>query len=240
MIHEISNFIEYLENNSPDVFSENLQLEEGLYVFLEKEGNDIVVKEENVLKVDKTTEKNKLYEMFIDRIANTRMLSAEKSFNSGPKVFVNIGTPFGISFSEEGLKKEKEKRKQAIEAYFKAAEKYVDKNNQKHLTWFNDFQNFVKNKMFEYLENKEEYKKLNKNYKFYFFLKEPELADYKLIHNKYLSERIFNKNKYNIPQTKKNQIPDENTFGIPDSLSGFNDEKPFLEHKTAPNKVNMR
>lgn len=240
MIKEISDFIEYLEKNSPEVFFENLQLEEGLYVFLEKERDSLVIKEENVLKVDKTTEKNKLYEMFIDRIATTRMLSAEKSFNSGPKVFIKIGTPFGISFSGKGFKLGQEKRKMAVEAYFKAAEKYLDKNNQKYLIWFNDFQHFVKYKMFEYLENKEEYKKVSDKYMFYFFLKEPELDDYRLIYNKYLSERIFNDNSYNIPRTKKDNIPDENTFGIPDSLSGFNSKKPFLEHKTAPNEVNMR
>ncbi|MEJ5265018.1 MAG: hypothetical protein WHT29_06860 [Bacteroidales bacterium] len=240
MISEISNFIEYLESNSPEVFMENLSLDEGVYIFLEKEGTSLVVKEENILKVNKNTAKNKLYEMFLQRVANTRMLSVNKSFNSTHKIFFTIGTPFGISFSGKSLKLGREKRMQAVEAYFKAAEKYLDKNNSKYVTWFNDFQHFVKNKMFDYLENRGEYAKVSDKFMFYFFLKEPDLEDFVKIHKQYLSERIFTDNSYNIPQSTKNAIPDNNTFGIPSALSGFNSKKPFLEHRTGPNDVNYR
>ncbi len=240
MLHEISQFVNYLENNSPDVFAENLRLKEGLYVFLEKVNNELVIKEENTLKVDNETEKNSLYDAFLDRVSSTEMINAMKSFNSGPKVYIAIGTPFGISFSGKGLKLGKEKRLFAADAYFKAASNYIDKENQKYLDWFNEFQLFVKNRMFEYLESKEEYQKVKDNYMFYFFLKEPLKDDFINVYNKYLSERIFNDNSYNIPRTKKDTIPNENTFGIPDCLSGFNSKKPFLEHKTAPSEVNHR
>ena len=53
MIHEIGQFIEYLENNSSEIFSENLKLKEGLYVFLEKENGELVIKDENILKREK-------------------------------------------------------------------------------------------------------------------------------------------------------------------------------------------
>jgi len=240
MIHEISQFIDYLERNSPDVFSENLELKEGLYVFLEKEDNKLVIKDENVLRVDKNTKKNILYNAFLERVVNTEMINAMKSFNAGPKVYIAIGTPFGISFSGKGYKLGKEKMLFAAKAYFKAASRYIENDNQKYLAWFDEFQLFVKNKMFEYIESKEEYQKVKDNYMFYFFLKEPILGDFIKIYNKYLSERIFNDNSYNIPRTKKNGIPDGNTFGIPDCLSGFNSKKPFLEHKTSPSEVNHR
>ncbi len=240
MLHEISQFIDYLENKSPEVFSENLELKEGLYVFLEKEGNTLVIKEKNILKVEKNTEKNILYNTFLERVINTEMMNAMKSFNSGPKVYIAIGTPFGIAFSGKGFKLGEEKRISAAEAYFKAASKYIEKENEKYQDWFNEFQHFVKTRMFEYLESKEEYQKVKDNYMFYFFLKEPQLDDFINVYNKYLSERIFNDNNYNIPLTKKDTVPNDTTFGIPDCLSGFNSKKPFLEHKTAPNNVNHR
>lgn len=242
MIREISQFIEYLEKNSPEVFSENLSLADGLYVFLEKEGDELIIKEDNVLKVDKNTKRNKLYEKFLQIIANTRMLSVNKSFNSTHKIFYTIGTPFGISFSGKSLKLGREKRMQAVDAYFKAAEKYLDKNNHMHVLWFNEFQHFVKNKMFDYIENTGEYVKVSDKYMFYFFLKEPDLKDFVIVHKQYLSERIFTDNSYNIniPQSKNNDISDNNTFGIPSALSGFNSKKPFLEHRTGPNDVNYR
>ena len=52
MIHEITQFIDYLEKDkNSDIFSENLELKEGSYVFLEKEEDELVIKEENILKV---------------------------------------------------------------------------------------------------------------------------------------------------------------------------------------------
>jgi CRISPR-associated protein Csh1 len=240
MIHEISKFIEFLEENSPEVFDENIELEEGLYVFLEKENGELVIKDENVLEVKKDTEKNNLYKEFLKRKSVTEMLSNEKSFNAGPKIYVKIGSPFGISFSGKGYKSGKENRLTALDAYFKTAEKYIDKDNQKYLKWLNEFKDFAYNKLFQYLESINKYQNVSDKYMFYFYLKEPELEDFQNIYSKYLSERIFNDNGYNIPRTKKDTLPDADTYGIPNSLSGFNSKKPFLEHKTAPNEINMR
>jgi len=168
------------------------------------------------------------------------MFNAMKSFNSGPKVYISIGTPFGISFSGKGFKLGKGKRLSAAEAYFKAASKYLDDEDQKYISWFKYLKTFIKTGMFEYLESKEEYQEVKDNYMFYFFLKEPQTDDFVNVYKKYLSERIFNDNSYNVPKTKKDTIPGENTYGIPDCLSGFNSKKPFLEHKTAPSEVNHR
>lgn len=240
MIQEISSFVDYIEKNSPEVFLEGRKLNEGLYVFVEKEGDEWVIKDENILKVDKNTERNKMYEEFLSRVSATEMVSINKSFNSGPKIFIGIGTPFGIAFSGKGYKEGTEKRKSALNAYFKAASRYIDKENLNHKKWFEDFQQFAKFKMFDYLEHNEEFKNVKNHFMFFFFLKEPQLDDFVSLHKKYLSERIFNDNNYNIPKTRNNVLPDENTFGIPDSLSGFNNKKPFLEHKTGPNEVNYR
>lgn len=235
MIHEIVQFIEYLENSNSEIFSENITLKEGLYVFLEKETGELVIKDENILKIEKDTDKyTSLYSDFLERYSNSEMLNPMKSFNSGPKIFISVGTPFGISISGKGMKNGRKKLLDAVNAYFKAATKYIDEASQKHVNWYREMKSFAITKMFEFIESKEEYNKAKDAYMFYFFLKEPELKDFREIHEKYLSEKVFNKDKFN----KKDKA--ENVFGISDNLSGFNEKKTFLIHQTAPLNINYR
>ena len=235
MIKEITNFVDYLEDRSPEVFSENLKLKEGLYIFLEKEGADLVVKTENIVMVDDKTEKDNLYDLFLERSTNTEMLNAMKSFNSGPKVFIVIGTPFGIAFNGKAYKTNSEKKLlDSADAYFKAAQKFMDPKNEQHATWMNEFRQFVNNKLFDYLSGFEEYKKEKDQFMFYFFHKEPLINDYIEIQAKFLSEKLFNKDKFNV-KNKEGEI-----FGISDNLSGFNDSKAFLKHQTSTVELNYR
>lgn len=234
MIHEITQFVDYLEEKSPEIFSENLILREGLYVFLEKEDGELVIREEDILKVDKATERTHLYDDFLALTTNTEMLDAMKSFNSGPKIYIAIGSPFGISISGLGLEKGINKRLDAAGAYFKAAAKFVDKENEQHIRWMDEFKLFVNIKMFEFIENAEGCKNLKKTDVIHFFLKEPSLKDYQEIQSRFLSEKLFNKDKFNV-KSDNGEI-----FGISDDLSGFNDSKEFLKHQTAPLDLNFR
>lgn len=235
MIHEIVNFIDHLNENSPEIFSENLELKEGLYVFLEKEGDELVVKEENILKVDKNPEKNELYNQFLEKASNTEMLNAMKSFNSGPKVFIAIGSPFGIAISGKGWKENAEKKLlDAAEAYFKAAQKYMDNKKEQHVQWMNELKDFVFNKMIPFLAGNEEYRKVKVGYMFYFFHKQPAIDDYNEIQSRFLAEKLFNKDKFNI------KANNGDIYGISDNLSGFNDSKAFLKHQSASFELNYR
>lgn len=239
MIKEITNFIDYLEetdkNNGTNIFSENLELKEGIYIFLEKEGDELVVNEENVLKVGMDTERNKLYEEFLLLSSNTEMLNAMKSFNSGPKIFIVIGTPFGIAINAKSVKNNPERKiLLASEAYFKAARKYIENENEKHEKWCEELESFVNTKMFDYLKIKEGDKTVKDQFMFYFFLKEPELKDYLEIQSKFITEKLFNKDKFNV-KSENGEI-----YGVADSLSGFNDSKEFLKHKTSPIELNYR
>ncbi len=235
MIQEIVNFVEHLEKKSTEIFSEGLELKEGIYVFLEKEGDELVVKEENVLKVSKDTERNQLYEKFLAHTTNTEMLNAMKSFNSGPKIYIAIGTPFGIALNGKAYKKNSEKKLlDAADAYFKAARKYMNPENAQHAQWCSELERFVKTKMIDFLNSDEENEKVKDQFMFYFFMKEPALKDYQEIQTKFLSEKLFNKDKFNV------KTENEELFGISDNLSGFNDKKDFLKHKTAPIELNYR
>lgn len=236
MIQEIVNFVEHLAKISPDIFQENLPpLKEGIYVFLEKEGDELVVKEENILKVDKDTERNEFYEEFLALATNTEMLNAMKSFNSGPKVYIAIGSPFGIALNGKAYKENSEKKLlDDAEAYFKAARRFMNPENEQHEKWCSEMEQFVKTKMLDFLASDEENEKAKDQFMFYFFMKEPSLKDYQEIQTKFLSEKLFNKDKFNV-KTENDEL-----FGISDNLSGFNDKKDFLKHKTAPIELNYR
>lgn len=235
MIQEIVNFVDYLEEHSPEVFSENLFLKEGVYIYLENENDELIIKQENILEVNKESESNKLYRDFLELKSNTEMLNAMKSFNSGPKVFIEIGTPFGIAFNAKAYKENTEsKLLYSADAYFKAARKFIDDDNEKHLKWCDEMEHFVKTKMLDFLSSNEEYAKAKDQFMFYFFMKGPELDDFQQIQSKFLAEKLFNKDKFNVA-SKNGEI-----FGIADSLSGFNDKKEFLTHKTGPVELNYR
>lgn len=235
MIKEIINFVDHLERRSPEIFAENLELKEGIYVFLEKENDELIVKEENILKVDKETERNQVYKEFLDLVSNTEMLNAMKSFNSGPKVYIAIGSPFGIALNGKAYKQNAEKKLlDAADAYFKAARKFINPENELHTKWCSELEQFVKKKMLGFLTSDESNSKAKDQFMFYFFMKEPALKDYQEIQNRFLAEKLFNKDKFNV------ESESGNIYGIADSLSGFNDSKEFLKHKTAPIELNYR
>jgi len=235
MIKEITNFVDYLEDKSPEIFSENLELKEGIYIFLEKEGDKLVVKEENVLRVGTDTERNKLYEDFLLLATNTEMMNAMKSFNSGPKIFIAIGSPYGIAINAKSVKNNPDRKiLLASEAYFKAARRYINNENEKQEKWCKELEAFVNTKMFDFFAIREDDKIVKDQFMFYFFLQEPELKDYQEIQSKFLSEKLFNKDKFNV-KSETGEI-----YGVADSLSGFNDSKEFLKHKTSPIEINYR
>ena len=236
MIHEIANFIDYLEQEDSDIFKANLELKQGLYAFVRKENDELYVPEEGVLQVDKDTERDRLYGQFLERASNSEMINAMKSFNSGPKIYIAIGSPFGIALSGKAYKQKPVNRLyEAAEAYFKAAQKFVDKNNKQHLQWLTDMKSFVNNKMLSFINSQvADINKLSDKFMFYFFLEEPAPDDYKEIQNRFLAQKLFNKDKYNIKDEQGT------IYGISDDASGFNDSKAFLKHQTGPLDINYR
>jgi len=224
MIHEITRFIEYLEKsdieNDTNIFSEGVKLKEGMYFLLERKDNNLEVVE--TLKVDKKTERNNLYEKFQQLYSLTEMIK-NKSLNSSEKIFIDIGSPFAISISGKGVKKGGVKKSQALEAYIKAAKRYLDEGNGQYIEWFDAFKFFVKNKMFDFLDNLDETKKPKDSFMFYFFMKEPDIKDYTKFYNNYLKAKVF---LYDLKNGE--------THGLSNDLNVGNiDKKPFMRHKSA-------
>lgn len=244
MIKEISQFIEHLEENSPDIFLENLKLKEGCYTFLEEENGQLVIKDENILLVKKDTDINvPMYQDFLERYLVSEMIK-DKSLNTSEKIYIEIGTPFGISFSKKGYfsgMEEKNgvlKRVSGMQAYFKTIQKYWSPDNKEHLLWFNQTKKYLEDNLFDDIQNigsvsnllEKQSKDVKDNFMFFFYLKSPKTSDYKIFHDKYLAHKVF------LNDLKKNE-----TLGISNDLTVGNvTKKPFLLHKTAPFAVNNK
>ncbi|WP_375560919.1 hypothetical protein ACE193_25030 [Bernardetia sp. OM2101] len=242
MIQEIKNFIEHISQKDEEVFSRNLQLKEGIYVLLdiEKQKDEYVLinekevfeTKEDILVFDTKNEIENptLYKKFLSLQINSTVVGSgkNKSFNSSSGIFMFTANPFAIALKKERYSLEID---DSVRAYFKAAQSYV--KEQKHLDWLDSFRGFCESKLLQLIPQISEFEELNKKNLIYFFLKNPTLADFSVVHQAYLSEKVFNKDKFNV------KIEDT-TFGISDNLSGFNDKKMFLKHFTAPLEYNFR
>jgi CRISPR-associated protein Csh1 len=227
MIHEIAEFIDYLEEKSPDIFSENLKLKEGLYVFLEKEGDELVIKE--ILNLPKKNqEQNELYYRFLKIYNNTEMLSANKSYLGKPGTFNEVGSPFGIRFKKEAiLSKGDEKLLSDLKLYFTNAEKYIDKKNADHINSLNEFKKFCFSLKL-HIEQKKEISEYENNKNIYIFYSKPAIDDFKTAYDNYLKQKVFLK-------------AGEKEYGVSSDLNfGNEDKKLFVYHRTASFDTNYK
>ena len=263
MIQEIINFIDTLPN---EVFTNNLQPKEGLYILLDidEEGNLINVDEEG--KIDNEdigfySKKDKALSPLIEKCLpfwmNTLPVSNAKIFNPIKKVFGNTCSPFAFSFNKKNWEKYeelthlqkqfkeetfhqeqvKEKFKEFMRGeltiYFDIATQFIE--DELHQKWMKQFRNYLYNYLFDLIDSLDEFEKLKSAQGIYLFYKTPTLADYKEPYQNYLAAKVFNKDDYN-----KTKSSTEEIYGISDSVSYFNDKKPFLKHPSAPLLYNYR
>lgn len=250
MIKEISNLIKTVPE---EAFNYGLKLKLGLHIFISAENIPIVICQKIF---DKKTEMNTLFHKALWLQVNSIPVSPAKIFNPNKKIFGASCSPFVLSFKKVNLEKYRDKKvlkkefklkeelgdseliikfKELIEGeleqYFNAASKYTEDDIQQG--WSDKLKQFCTNTLIDFLDGLEPYQKLKPGEYINLYLENPSLENYKEAHQKYLSEKVFNKDKFNLEFN-------ETTFGICDSLSGFNDKKMFLQHWSAPMEYNYR
>lgn len=247
MIKEICQFVETLEEQTPDLFEEGAKLKEGIYVALDiglKDGKYVlknVDENGNILKKDIGifTKKDELTPFFNQCrmiLQASKPVSAAKIFNPNKKIFNVTCSPFAVGCTKKIIEKNLENiEKEGIinelsKQYFIKAEEFVEEGEPK--LWFEAFKNYLVNNFWNLLE-KIGYDSLKDAYCIIFFLKAPSIENYKVPYQKYLGQNVFNKADYN---TRFQDI----VYGISDSLSSFNDKKRFLQHQSASFKFNYR
>lgn len=242
MINEITNFVDELK---PEVFSKNLELFEGLYVLvdLNKAGNLLNIDESgniydsDVLYIDKKIEAGPIHYELLKWQTNSGPVSANKSFDSRKKIFNQLCSPYAIGFKkkifeknlgEEGDQKYKD-IEDSLDLYFRTAEEYIEGEDEE----FEIFKSFCQKSLIALVEGLEEYKDLKSTSCVYILKKSADLEKQREFYQRYLKEKVFNKEEYN-------KETEDGIFGISDSVSGFNRKKTFLQHQTAPLDLNYR
>lgn len=250
MIQEISNFIKTVPE---EALNYGLQLKLGLHIFISVENDPVVLSKE---VFDKKTEMNALFHKALRLQVNSIPVSPAKIFNPNKKIFGASCSPFALSFKKGVLEKWRDKKElkkefklkedlsdlevnvkfkelitRELDQYFNAAAKYTNEKLQQ--SWCEKLEQFCKNTLIDFLDGLEAYQKLKPGEYITLYLEQPALENYREAHQKYLSEKVFNKDKFNVEFN-------ETTFGISDSLSGFNDKKMFLQHWSAPMEYNYR
>jgi len=247
MIKEICQFVETLEEQSPELFEEGAKLKEGIYIALDIGMNDVkyelrnVDENGNILKEDmelysKGNEMNPNL-MKIRRIMiHTPIVSVNKSFNSSYKLFISTCNPYTIGFSKKNYEKKineengRNKISNGLKAYFKTAKEYVSENQNET---FYGFEDIVTKYFWSIISKNIDIKKVKANSEIIFYCKNIPYEFFENSYSSYLRKRLFNKEEYNIP------IGNE-TYGIADNLSTFTNSKSFLKHQTACFDLNFR
>jgi CRISPR-associated protein Csh1 len=240
MIKEIVQFTKALPKGT---FSRNLQLKEGLYIFLDvqEEGGKAVLKnvdkEGNLVKEDyavftKNSEMNPFFEECLQIQSNSIPVSHAKIFNPNKKIYGASCSPFVVAFTKKNFTKYDKAllTKELSDQYFKKASVYV---KEKYKKTFQLFRDYLPENIYKLLNSLQEFHEAKDNYSVNLYLKSITLSDYIEVHSHYLKDNVFNKEDYNA-------FVEKETFGISDSLSGFNEKKRFLKHQTSLSKFNYR
>jgi CRISPR-associated protein Csh1 len=246
MIQEIINFVKDLENDYPEVFELNKTPSPGLHfwVELDEKGNwknNPPVEGKDYVVYDGQEKLQKLHYKAVQYSEFGRTVGGVTDTNKCldlPAKKIHSCSPFIISFR----KKEFSNVTERINVYFEKAtcvclEQSDELGLQKAIAFKNNFQdylNFVQSLQISITEKTGEQKTVSlidtfkDDYYINFYLNNIDLNTFKLAHDNYLKEKIFNTNKYNFSGGE-----DGNLYGLSNYINGANSKKTFLEHKTA-------
>ena len=217
MIKELVNFIEDLEQNDPEIHQKNVELKEGLYLFIRfEEGGKITIvnqlpyyeKKVGDTKITKEQIKDTQLALYQRCLSLQQVLvpvAQTKIFNPNAKIFGVTCSPFALGFNKKNIdggadKKDTQaqKVKEAIIQYFETAKKYIDVTDEalklQFTTWYNLFSDYCKQNLITLLDTIEDYKSIKEGgiFNVFLILDEPNYSHFKLVHDSYFSKNIFN------------------------------------------------
>lgn len=243
MITELTNFVQDLH---PDVFTYNVNLEEGLYleidftedsepVILQQEAYGIKLKadsrEKKSRKASGKGEKSRELSEFLEKCKSLQTITkhefeVNRCFNSSEKIFIQTASPFALGFSKKAIEEkigDRTKLQKALEGYFKRAKDFIEPENQQHLNWISKFQHFCTDKMLDLIRSQATYIKVPDKTIIRIFYAVPAFEDFRTVYDRYI---------------EANALDRDDKF--PTELSKFTDQKIFMAHQSAPFKVNFK
>ncbi len=234
MIQEISNFMDTLP---PSLKEKGIKPKEGIHALLrllKSDDGDVYMDSNSLEKVCYTKRATEFDHPFLQRCAYYTQyawcVNTNKCFDL-PAKGIHSCSPYCIGFKKESLEgggkyaSDKEKIYDRINSYFENAYLFVDEQEKERLKVFQNFIN-SKEKLNALISLfAEEFALLGEKEYIVLYLDEG-IEKYRSMNEKYLTDKLFNTNDYNIEYG-------EQIFGTSDFLNGFPSKKPFLAHQSA-------
>lgn len=244
----IKEFVKFTKNLDEDFRNLGIKSREGLHIILKMQEIDglISLDLENI-EYQKHTKKME-ETIFIEKCKflalNSWCIDTNKCFDLPTKA-IHSCSPYCVAFKREHLdggekyaKNKQEKKKQIDERfgdYFAKSFLLLETDEEKQK--YEVFKAFFTQKQYEpilqKIENEAEKPLADADY-IIFYLDE-SLEQYKKVHQKYLSDRLFNTAAHNTKPNVDNEI-----FGTSSFFNGFNQSMPFLTHQTATFDISGR
>lgn len=233
MIREIINFTQDL---SPELFLRNLQPSEGLHIMvhLTDEGN-LESYEYEIYK--RKQEITPFLMKCLKREIHSKCVSMNKTLDSKKKI--HSCSPFCLAFKLKTYADGEVLPR--IAEYFDSAMVYC--KTEVHTKMTNLFRQFCETQLesllqqilekLSQIERSPKKFKLTANHYIRFYAKNPDIRDYEEVHQNYLRPKVFNKEEFNVEYNGE-------IYGVSDYLTGYNQKKPFLQHRTAAFNVSAR
>lgn len=253
-------FLDEYGNNLEKVISDGEELEEGLYLIVDKDGN--LVDEIKEVKKRKPKEKsNNNSEIVLIKVKSLNYLSRILSMNKAvhPKKKISSNNYLSFFVKKEALKKEtpesKKLKEEFIDEYYDLLENYKSKLNKNQKAIMDDYnpeENYDRNKEIDFnknwikrnifnLEDKFGIDLDNNGYvKIFFVNSEEDFEDYEMF-DELLEKYRIESNKYFYPNIFLDKGKIEKTGELykgPFSKDvTLNDKKPFLSNKSRKNEI---
>lgn len=234
MLQEINNFMNAL---SPELRQVGLKPKEGLHVLLKVQEKDgvLFMDEKSIERVCLTRKATEFDASFLQRCAELAQVgwcvNTNKCFDL-PAKGIHSCSPYCVALKRESLEgggkysKDKTKIYDRINAYFANALAFVEEEGEKER--ISVFRNFIHsreklNALFGYFQA--DFDEVKDKEYIILYLDEA-IEKYRQINERYLSDKLFNTNEFNV-------MVGEEIYGTSDFLNGFPMKKPFLSHQSA-------
>lgn len=172
-------------------------------------------------KVNEEKKKKQVHERFAEYFSKANGLFLDENSKMVNQIFQHFFTGGGFSAILNEILERNSAENQRLGEIKEALELQIKDSKDK--TEKEELKNKIKKIDNQLLEVKE----LEDSDYILFYLDKP-LEEYKIVHKKYLADKLFNTDKYNTLPNEKGLI-----FGTSNFMNGYNSSMPFLTHQTA-------
>lgn len=234
MITELTNYISKISSQFP--LEDFVKPTEGLHIMLEVQDGQVKLYKSELYQPKKGEEDS--YSDFIwneclPRELHLHYINSNKSISDKK---IHSASPYGLLIKQQSIEDTKWVKdwETTIDKYFIESIRKTKINHTEEEQQIVDiFRAFCTKQLPTLLKELNSYESLKSGNYIVVYLKNFSQEQFEVANQNYMKDNLFNKNDYTVPFENEK-------FGLSDYLNGDNVKKPYLQHKTAPFKINNR